>query len=70
MARYARQERRIMLLISQGHSNKEIAARLNLRESSVKVYVSRIYIKYKVSSRAELMVKMVSPVLNPFVQES
>lgn len=47
-------ERDIIRLLCEGLSNKEIAARLQLREGTVKVYLSRIFEKAKVKDRFEL----------------
>ena len=47
-------EERILQLIAQGLSNKQIAANVFLAEGTVKNYVSRIMEKLHASSRAEL----------------
>ena len=44
-------EAEIMTLIAEGHSNREIAARLVLAEKTVKNHVNRIYAKLEVRSR-------------------
>lgn len=51
-------EKEIAELILQGLKNKEIAARVFLSESTVKVHISRIYKKHAVASRAELILKL------------
>ena len=53
-------ETRILGLIAQGRSNKQIAAAVFLAEGTVKNYVSRIMDKLHASSRLELAVKAVS----------
>ena len=53
-------ETRILALIAQGKSNKQIAAAVFLGEGTVKNYVSRIMDKLHASSRLELAVKAVS----------
>jgi len=53
-------ETRILALIAQGKSNKQIAAAVFLAEGTVKNYVSRIMDKLHASSRLELAVKAVS----------
>lgn len=45
-------EAEVMILISQGVSNKDIAQRLYLAEKTVKNHVNRIYAKLGVTSRA------------------
>jgi DNA-binding CsgD family transcriptional regulator len=47
-------ENQIVELLSEGHSNKEIAYRLHLTEGTVKVYVSNIFDKTGFSSRFKL----------------
>jgi PAS domain S-box-containing protein len=45
-------EMRILQLVSRGHTNRQIATRVNLSERTVKKYVSSILAKLAVSSRA------------------
>jgi DNA-binding NarL/FixJ family response regulator len=47
-------ERQVMSLIAQGLKNKEIAYALTLTESTVKVYLSRLFDKVGVHDRLEL----------------
>lgn len=47
-------ERSIAELIQQGMRNREIAARLDMNEGTVKVYLHRIYRKLGIGSRTEL----------------
>lgn len=49
-------QRQVVLLIAQGHSNKEIAAQLHLSEGTIKVYVNHIFQKLKKGSRLEVAV--------------
>ncbi len=51
----SRKEREIVMLVSQGLRNKEIADRLCISDQTVKAHISRIFRKYKVSSRAQLV---------------
>jgi DNA-binding NarL/FixJ family response regulator len=53
-------ETRILGLIAQGRSNKQIAAAVFLAEGTVKNYVSRIMDKLHAGSRLELAVRAVS----------
>jgi DNA-binding NarL/FixJ family response regulator len=54
-----RKEQRILALIAEGKSNKQIAATVFLAEGTVKNYVSRIMEKLHASTRTELAVKAV-----------
>ena len=47
------QEFRVLQLISDGHSNKEIAAQLHIAESTVKSHVSNILAKFNAKRRTE-----------------
>lgn len=49
-----RREAQLLLLVSQGLSNKEIARLLGLSEGTVKFYLSRLFRKMRVSDRLEL----------------
>lgn len=51
----SRKERMILRLIVEGYNNEEIAGRVFLAEQTVKNYVSRIYARAGVDSRAHLM---------------
>lgn len=48
-------EQEVLQLILSGKSNRAIAENLFISESTVKTHVRNIYIKYEVSSRAELI---------------
>jgi DNA-binding NarL/FixJ family response regulator len=50
-------ERETLELLAQGLSNREIASQLYLGEKTVRNYVSDIYSKLQVASRAEAVVK-------------
>jgi DNA-binding NarL/FixJ family response regulator len=50
-----RQEDRIVQLVANGLTNREIAAELRLSEHTVKNYLFRIFEKLGVSSRVELV---------------
>ncbi|CAM4348893.1 LuxR family maltose regulon positive regulatory protein [Paenibacillus endophyticus] len=51
----SRSELQLLQLIRQGASNKTIAQTLMLSEGTVKVYLSRIYVKLGVSSRTQAL---------------
>ncbi len=47
----ARREREVLALLAEGHTNKEIAARLDVQSVTVKKYLERIYDKLGVHTR-------------------
>jgi DNA-binding NarL/FixJ family response regulator len=49
----SRQERQVLILIAEGHTNREIAKALFLGEGTVRNYVSSIISKLGVDSRSE-----------------
>jgi DNA-binding NarL/FixJ family response regulator len=53
----SRREREVMDALLENLANKEIAARLNISERTVKFHVSRILSKYQVQRRADLIVR-------------
>jgi DNA-binding NarL/FixJ family response regulator len=53
LARLSAQEERILALVAEGHTNREIGSRLKLAEKTVKNYVSAILSKLEVGRRAE-----------------
>ncbi len=53
LARLSPQEERILTLIADGRTNKEIGDELQLAEKTVKNYVSSILSKLEVARRAE-----------------
>lgn len=53
-----RAQQRVLLLLAEGCSNREIAESLGLAEGTVKVHVSRILSAYKVGSRAQLLIAL------------
>ena len=48
-------ERQIILLVSEGLSNKEIARRLKITDGTVKVHLHSIFGKLQVSNRTALV---------------
>jgi two-component system, NarL family, response regulator DevR len=53
LARLSPQEERILSLVAEGKTNREIGEKLNLAEKTVKNYVSDILTKLEVTRRAE-----------------
>jgi two-component system, NarL family, response regulator DevR len=53
LARLSAQEERILTLVAEGHTNREIGLQLKLAEKTVKNYVSTILSKLEVGRRAE-----------------
>jgi DNA-binding NarL/FixJ family response regulator len=52
---FSRKEREIVILVSQGLMNREIAERLCIGEQTVKTHISRIFRKVHVSRRSQLV---------------
>ena len=51
--RLSPQELRVLDLVALGHSNKQIAAQLNLSEGTVRNYLSTVFDKLEVESRVQ-----------------
>jgi len=47
-------ERQIMVLVSEGLSNKEIGRRLNIADGTIKVHLHHVYQKLEISNRTVL----------------
>jgi len=62
-------ERRILLLISKGFSNEQIADRLNLGKHTVRNYVSAVYDKIGVKDRFEAMRVAIEAQIHTLVME-
>ena len=52
--RFSPRERDILAALAQGESNKEIARKLDLAESTVKIHVQNIFKKLNMSSRVQV----------------
>ena len=52
--KFSPRERDILICLSQGESNKEIASALNLAESTVKIHVQNIFKKLNMTSRVQV----------------
>jgi DNA-binding NarL/FixJ family response regulator len=52
------QQRRVLMLLTEGKSNKQIAFELAVTEATVKAHLSQIFRKLGVGSRRELVVEM------------
>jgi DNA-binding NarL/FixJ family response regulator len=48
-----RRERDVLQLLCEGRSNRDIGARLNVAEGTVKIHVNKILVKLRASSRTE-----------------
>lgn len=51
----SRKEQEVIILVSQGFKNKEIADKLNISEQTVKAHISHIFRKVKVTNRSQLV---------------
>jgi len=51
----SRKEKEIIMLIAQGHKNREIAGTLKISEQTVKSHISRIFRKKNLSCRSQLV---------------
>ncbi len=54
MVRLSRREGQLVTLLSHGLKNKEIAQCLGISEGTVRVYLSKLYLKIGVNDRFEL----------------
>jgi DNA-binding NarL/FixJ family response regulator len=53
MAALSPQEQKVLALVAQGKTNKEIAGELGLSDKTVKNYLSHVFEKLSLSRRAE-----------------
>jgi two-component system, NarL family, nitrate/nitrite response regulator NarL len=54
-------ERQIIVLVSQGLSNKDIGRRLKITDGTIKVHLHNIFEKLRVSNRTALAVAYFAP---------
>ena len=57
-------EREVVKLLLEGKSNKQIAFSLHITENTVEFHLKNIYSKCQVSSRTELIIKLVQLGIN------
>lgn len=60
-SKLSHRERQVLKGVARSHSNKEIAQELHISESTVKFHLARIFRKYRVRRRAELIVQCQEP---------
>jgi two-component system response regulator DevR len=53
LERLSAQERRVLALVVEGHTNKEVAESMNLTEGTVKNYLGSVFEKLEVKNRTE-----------------
>jgi DNA-binding NarL/FixJ family response regulator len=53
LAKLSRQEQRVVQLVAEGKTNKEIASDLTLSDNTVRNYIAHIFDKLKISRRAQ-----------------
>src|SRR5215211_4665129 len=57
--RLSKREREVVKLLLEGKSNKLIAASLGISKRTVEFHLKNVYAKFQVSSRIELILKLV-----------
>jgi two-component system nitrate/nitrite response regulator NarL len=63
--RLTAREQQIMILISRGLSNKEIAQSVDVAVGTVKMHLHNVYLKIRVSNRASLAALAIAYQLRP-----
>jgi DNA-binding CsgD family transcriptional regulator len=65
-------ERRVAALVTQGHTNRQVAAAMFVTENTVQTHLRHIFQKLSVRSRTELAARLLSPSANTltFVRSS
>src|SRR5512133_2466098 len=54
----SKREKEVLKLVLQGKSNKQIAFSLNIAVSTVEFHLKNVFVKFQVSSRVELILKL------------
>lgn len=57
-------EKSVIKLVCEGRRNKDIASRLSLSEQTVKAHLNRIYRKFNISNRSQLVAHAIKNVIN------
>lgn len=52
-------EREVLILLTKGHSNREIADKLGIKEITVKVHLKSVFRKFKVNNRTQAVRKAI-----------
>lgn len=65
----SKREREVIKLLLQGKSNKQIALPLNISVRTVEFHLKNIYVKFHVSSRIELILKLGNSTGNPITEK-
>lgn len=60
LASLSPQERRVLALIAEGRTNKEVGAELNLSEKTVKNYLASVFDKLNVTRRSQAVARFVA----------
>lgn len=60
MPRVTPREREVLRLVVEGRANKRIAEEMSIGEQAVKAHISRLFLKFRVESRAGLAVAAMS----------
>ena len=55
---YSKRQQQVIELLLQGKSNKQIASKLGISESTVEFHLRNIYGKLQVNSRTEAILKL------------
>lgn len=58
--RLNKQERRIVKLLFEGFTNREMGERLHLSPLTIRNYVSKLLLKYEAHNRTQLLSKVIS----------
>ncbi len=59
VAALTQREREVLVLLTQGHANRDIAEKLGIKEITVKVHLKSVFRKFKVSNRTQAVRKAI-----------